>query len=126
MTYSGFWIRFLAVVIDAIIIGAVAGVFSFAGPAVAAALSTMLGWIYFSLMTAYKGRTLGKMALGIKVINAEGGLPTMQQAIIREVPGKIISGLLLVLGYIWAGFDPEKQAWHDKIAQTHVVPAPKF
>jgi uncharacterized RDD family membrane protein YckC len=77
-------------------------------------------------MTAYRDQAVGKMALGIKVINAEGAMPILQQSIIREAPGKILSSFLLVLGYIWAGFDPEKQAWHDEIARTHVVPVERF
>ena len=67
-------------------------------------------------MTAYRGQTVGKVALGINAEGAEGATPILQQAIIRETPGKILSSFSLMLGYIWAGFDPEKQAWHDEIA----------
>jgi uncharacterized RDD family membrane protein YckC len=35
--------------------------------------------------------------------------------------GFVISIIPLAIGLIWAGFDPRKQGWHDKIAGTYVV-----
>jgi uncharacterized RDD family membrane protein YckC len=42
-------------------------------------------------------------------------------AILREVVGKFISSLILLLGYFWMLWDPKKQTWHDKIAKSVVV-----
>jgi uncharacterized RDD family membrane protein YckC len=41
--------------------------------------------------------------------------------LVRETVGKIISGFFLALGYFWAIFDRDSQAWHDKIAGTTVL-----
>ena len=124
MTYSGFWIRFVAAIIDGIIVGVIASVFLFAGANQTAysAFDTVIGWVYYTAMTATRSQTLGKMAVGIKVIREDGSPPDWTVALIREVPGKIVSGIVFLLGYIWAGFDAKKQAWHDKIAKTYVVP----
>jgi len=35
----------------------------------------------------------------------------------------LVSGLVLLLGYLWMIWDSEKQTWHDKVARTYVVPA---
>jgi uncharacterized RDD family membrane protein YckC len=69
---------------------------------------------------ATTGQTLGKMALGIKVIGADGAPVSWGKAILRYV-GYIVSGLVLGLGFIWVAFDARRQGWHDKIAGTYVV-----
>lgn len=69
-----------------------------------------------------KGQTPGKMALGIKVVKVDGGsVPGFGSAFLREVIGKLLSGLLFALGYLWMLWDNKKQTWHDKISGTVVV-----
>jgi uncharacterized RDD family membrane protein YckC len=63
------------------------------------------------------------MALGIKVVDREGRPPGLWKAFLREVVGKILSGLVIYIGYIWVAFDSEKRGWHDHIAGTYVVSA---
>jgi uncharacterized RDD family membrane protein YckC len=41
--------------------------------------------------------------------------------LLREIVGKWVSGLLIGLGYFWAIWDKDGQAWHDKIAGTVVI-----
>lgn len=67
-----------------------------------------------------RGQTPGKMALGIRVTDPEGGNPSFLRAVLREVIGKWISSLIVCLGYLWMLWDAEQQTWHDKIAGTHV------
>ena len=68
-----------------------------------------------------KGQTLGKMALGIKVIKRNGQALGLGQAALREVVGKFVSFIALCLGFLWVAWDPKKQGWHDKIAGTEVI-----
>jgi uncharacterized RDD family membrane protein YckC len=63
--------------------------------------------------------TLGKMAVGIKVGNEQGQRISPANALGR-VASKILSGLILYIGYIMVGFDARKQGLHDKIASTVV------
>lgn len=121
--YSGFWIRVVAVIIDSIILGVVTAIFRFADDNTYFGISTVIGWIYYSAMTATRGQTLGKMVVGIKVVKVDGTQPDWTVAIVREVPGKIVSGIVFLLGFIWVAFDARKQGWHDKIAKTYVVSA---
>ena len=72
------------------------------------------------LMVWFNGQTLGKMMLRLRVIKKRGGRITILDAILRNVFGYTISQIFL-LGYLWALFDAEKQAWHDKMAGTLVV-----
>jgi uncharacterized RDD family membrane protein YckC len=85
----------------------------------------LVGWVYHVLFIGLKGATPGKMLLGMKVVDQNGHQPSIGTAFVREVPGKIVSGIVLGLGYIWAAFDARKQGWHDKMAGTHVVRATK-
>ncbi len=72
------------------------------------------------LMTRLNGRTLGKMALKLRVVKKKGGRITLLDALLRNVFGYMISQIFM-LGYLWALFDREKQAWHDKMAGTVVI-----
>jgi uncharacterized RDD family membrane protein YckC len=68
------------------------------------------------------GQTIMNKALGIKVVKTDGSPITVGTAIVRYV-GYIVDSIIfgLPIGYIWAAFDPNKQAWHDKIAGTYVI-----
>jgi uncharacterized RDD family membrane protein YckC len=124
---AGFWIRFVAIFIDSIIIAIV-------NSALAAILSlnnngrfglqVLLGlayYVYFwSSNGPWPGQTIGSKLLNIKVIRTNGSDLTISQALIRYV-GFVISEIPLAIGLIWAAFDPNKQGWHDKIADTYVV-----
>ncbi len=68
------------------------------------------------------GMTPGKWILGIRVVDKRNGaIPGLGRMFVREVVGKIISGFFAGLGFFWAIWDRDSQAWHDKIAGTVVV-----
>jgi uncharacterized RDD family membrane protein YckC len=78
-------------------------------------------WLYFALMeSSAKQGTLGKMALGIIVTDMNGNRLSFGRATGRYF-GKILSGMILCIGYIMAGFTEKKQALHDMIAGCLVV-----
>lgn len=138
--------RWLAIVIDGFIVAIVTALLLVASgalapldaamasadeAAVAAALSNfqsntltinlLVSAIYnVALMVSLNGRTLGKMMLRLRVVKKRGGRVTLLDALLRNVFGYMISQIFL-LGYLWAIFDGEKQAWHDKMAGTVVV-----
>ena len=142
--YAGFGARFLAVMVDGMIVGAIYLVLMipvFILGAVMAAgggrqaevgivsilgfLFQLIGWAasvgYYIYFTA-KGQTLGKKALKIRVVRAENGEPPgYTKAFLREVVGKMVSAMVFGLGYLWMLWDGKKQTWHDKIAGTVVV-----
>ncbi len=78
-------------------------------------------FFYYVYFTHVYGKTLGKAVLGIKVVNKQGKNPEISEVLKREVIGKILSSLLFGMGYIWALFDRNNQALHDKIARTYVI-----
>lgn len=146
--YAGVLIRWVAIIIDGILIGMVGFVISLvflipsiiAGAAAGSSSSSQglsavggifnfLGWIvqlvvtygYYVYFTGKDGQTIGKKAMKIKVVRADGLPMNMSTALIREVPGKIVDVLALGLGYLWAIWDKDKQTFHDKIANTFVV-----
>jgi uncharacterized RDD family membrane protein YckC len=80
----------------------------------------LLQWLYFALMESTRGATFGKMALGIRVTDMHGRLPSFGRASGRYF-AKIISSLTFGIGYIIAGFSQQKQALHDIIAGCLVV-----
>lgn len=88
-------------------------------------LLTYVGFMSYSAlvlaMWAY-GLTPGKWMLGIRVVKRDTAEPAgFWRMALREVVGKLISGILCYLGYIWALVDSSRQGWHDKIAKTLVI-----
>lgn len=81
----------------------------------------IMGWLYYALMESSKNQaTLGKMALGLKVTDMEGNRISFGRATGRYF-GKIISGIILYIGFILAGLTEKKQALHDMMASCLVV-----
>jgi hypothetical protein len=85
-------------------------------------LAFTLFLIYVAVALGWQGRTLGKAALRLRVVPADGGPLGWKQAIIRTILYPL-SASLFCLGFIWAFFDTNRQTWHDKIAGTHVIVA---
>lgn len=84
-------------------------------------ISGLLAVIYSVIAIANYQTTLGKNFFHLKVISKDGGKIGYGKAIVREFLGKILSSIVLSLGYLWVIWDKEKQGWHDKIAGTYVV-----
>ncbi len=135
--YAGFWKRFLASIIDAMILfGAifiVVVIYILAtgstshlreSPAFNAwfrVVGIIAGWLYSALLESSAHQaTLGKMALGIKVTDMMGNKVSFGRATGRHF-AKWISSLIFFIGYIMAGFTEKKQALHDMIAGCLVV-----
>ena len=139
--YGGFWIRFAGVFIDGVLmqvvrvplslllLGTVMSPLAAAkpNPAVFTGAMVTLGFVSMLIACLYEvimihqfGATLGKMAVGIKVIRTDGSGVGWGTSIGRYFM-KIVSGLILGIGYIMAGFDDEKRALHDRVCDTRVV-----
>jgi len=135
MEYVGFWKRFVAFVIDSLILIVVvvplvlaiygrdylarsetgfAGFWDFVIQAVLPAIAVILFW-------RYQGATPGKMAIHAKIVDARsGGAPSTGRLVARYF-AYIVSILPLFLGFVWIAIDRRKQGWHDKIAGTLVI-----
>ena len=77
--------------------------------------------LYYVLLTGIYGRTVGKLALGMKVVRQDGNVPGLGYALLREVIGKFVSAIALFLGFLWIAWSREKQGWHDFMAGTRVI-----
>lgn len=135
--YAGFWKRFAAAIIDYVIlvalsalVGWVAGNFYGAtagapdektAEAIGSVVGVIVWWIYYaSLESSARQATPGKRALGIKVVDQQGGRISFGRATGRHF-AKFVSGLILMIGYLMAGFTAKKQALHDMMAGCLVV-----
>lgn len=144
--YGGFWIRALALILDGVILLVVSlainGVLALALPFPAitnpsspnpAALGAIfarsglsmlinmaLGVTYQAFFLTRSGATPGKMAVGLKVIRADGGPITVGLAIGRYFC-YLLDSLTLCIGYLIAAFDSQKRALHDFICNTRVI-----
>lgn len=80
----------------------------------------LIGALYEGLMVGKTGSTLGKKALGIKVVRPDGSPVSMGQAFGRHF-ARIPSGMILMIGYLMAFWDDERRSLHDRMAGTRVI-----
>ncbi|NQU78110.1 RDD family protein [Candidatus Falkowbacteria bacterium] len=142
--YAGFWKRFVAFIIDTIItavggfiigyiFGFVLGIvlvvggaedisaFRDMGGVLGGIIGVIAAWLYFAIMESSSTQgTLGKMALGIKVTDMDGNRVSFGRATGRHF-AKILSFLILYIGFIMIAFTEKRQGLHDMIAETIVV-----
>ncbi len=144
VVYGGFWIRFVAKLIDGIIlyiinipVGMMMGFGMFGGPkfdrnnpniaaifgmiALAQIISIAINVAYVWFFLSRYEATPGKMALGLKVVRADGSRLSTGRIIGRYF-AELVSGMIMLIGYIMAAFDePEKRSLHDRICDTRVI-----
>ena len=72
-------------------------------------------------LVATRGQSPGKWATSIKIVRNGGRDLGLGGMLLREIVGKLISSIIILLGFIWILFDGQRQGWHDKIASTYVV-----
>ena len=145
---AGFWIRAVALLIDALILGIIFGVlggilaaltafnikdFESMSDAEAMAaggsglilvlLMVVVAWLYEAILTSSaSGATWGKQAMGLRVLRSDGVRLSFGRATARYFSKSLITPLLpLFIGYLLAAFTRRKQALHDFIADTVVV-----
>jgi uncharacterized RDD family membrane protein YckC len=149
-SYAGFWIRVVARLVDTLIIGVPFAILFLivavaAGAAASGSSSSSNGtngaaaaafggifvllylilivvtfgyWIYF---WGSSGQTLGMRFLRLKVVDANtGGSIGYGRAAIRLLMS-FVNSLACYIGWIWVAFDPRKQGWHDKVANSVVI-----
>jgi uncharacterized RDD family membrane protein YckC len=127
--FGGFWIRFLAVLVDSAIVFFLM-VLIIAGGATAlgedmAPIAVFAAWLFAFLYwpvlhcSPLQG-TFGKALLRLRVTGYQGTRISFLRSLGREL-AKILSGAVLMIGYILAGFTARKQSLHDLVASTYVV-----
>lgn len=81
----------------------------------------LLGATYFILMTYFKGTTIGKYLLRLKVVSdTPDGKLSLINVIYRETIGRYLSGILYI-GYLFIGASNDKRALHDRLCDTLVI-----
>src|SRR5262245_19892986 len=147
VAYGGFWIRFVAIIIDIVVIRialipivALLGLFGLAHhpgifedhvderqiAALLMAVSTIvlpiyicINWLYEAMLTSSEWQgTLGKRLLSLKVTDEAGNRISFLRATGRHF-AKFLSGIMLI-GFIMAAFTERKRALHDFLAGTLV------
>jgi len=144
VAYAGFWLRFVAYIVDSIILGIAGAAIFFplfranihaftqsnlwelymttSRPVVAIRLlGLMMSWIYYGFLESSTWQaTIGKKLLGLRVTDLAGNRISFGRASGRFF-GMILSGFILGIGFLMAGFTEKKQALHDMIAGCLVI-----
>jgi len=80
--------------------------------------------LYHMGFWVWKGTTVGGIICNLRVIRTDGTSLQFVDALVRGLTA-ILSLVVLGLGALWILKDPERQAWHDKIAGTFVIKVPR-
>jgi uncharacterized RDD family membrane protein YckC len=135
--YAGFWIRFVAYLIDGIILGCARyaitiplGLETFfrrGGPtglsvffSIAQLVGSIMGIAYYTYFWTQHNATPGKMIFGLKVVRPDGGTISIGQSIGRYFC-YILDTITIFIGFMMAGWDDEKRALHDRLCDTRVI-----
>lgn len=87
-------------------------------------LAILAGFLwYIAEFEGRRGATIGRRALGTKVVRMGTDEPIGAGRAIGRYFGRIISGIPCYLGYLWMLWDDKSQTWHDKMADAQVVKA---
>ncbi len=147
---GGFWIRFVAYLLDGFIVSIAAvivvglfiaafllsdesidddgkdSLFIISGIIVMVVALLVISWLYEALMTSSaRGATLGKQALGLRIVRADGAQLSFGRATARHFLKVMITPLVpLAIGYLMAAFTARKRALHDVLADTLVISSP--
>ena len=143
VVYANFGQRFLAFLLDAIILAIPGGIIQSLTGANKLLLNWLRGienppsavygliavfvmqWIYFAAMeSSHNQATIGKIALGIVVTDTDGKRISFGKATGRYF-AKFVSGLILFIGYLMNTWDPRGQTLHDKMANALVIRKPR-
>lgn len=134
--YAGFWVRTGAAIIDSLLIMVITfplliSIYGWkyfgsekviSGPA-----DFLISWVLPAVAVIWfwtqKQATPGKMALSLRVLDADSGEALSIGQSIGRYLAYFVSMLPLALGLLWVGFDSRKQGWHDKLARSVVVRA---
>ena len=149
MEYASRLQRFIAFIIDVIVLAVIVGILTTIGIveiSVSEEASTTDGLIqaiivvaYYVILTVAFGATLGKMAMGMKVVDRDGNKAGAGPVLIREVIARALGALLAsvvgagigeavglavaIIIVIMILFDERRQGLHDKVGGTFVVKA---
>ena len=141
--YAGFWIRFVAFIVDAIVLNIGASIILYpvvlmlgmsmmdllmsgdgptpSGVGMIKLLGIAIPWLYFALLESSVWQaTLGKKMLGLRVTGLDGNRISFLRATGRFF-AKWLSGAILLIGYLMIAFTAKKQGLHDMIASTLVL-----
>jgi uncharacterized RDD family membrane protein YckC len=130
--YAGFWQRAAAFAIDALVVTVIVVpvmvvVFGMRRVSLDPAEHS---WDLLALVALpaavigfwrYCGATPGKIALGVRIVDAASGRPPSLLRLVLRFVAYSVSALPLYLGFLWIAVDRRKQGWHDKIARTIVI-----
>jgi uncharacterized RDD family membrane protein YckC len=116
--YASFGRRFLALLLDFMILFIPASIMGQIVPVV----GSLVVWFFYTPMfeSSELRATLGKHLMGIQVTDAMGRRVSFRTSLIRNVL-KIISSALCFFGYLIALFTSKRQTLHDLLAETLVV-----
>lgn len=80
----------------------------------------LIGFLFFGWFWTHGGQTVGMRAWRVRLVQANGEAVTWNKALLRFAAA-LLSWAVCGLGFLWALFDPEHLAWHDRLSGTRLI-----
>lgn len=87
--------------------------------------ASLIAFVTFLLLPAATGRSLGKMATGLRIVTKDGSEPSVGRMAVRQLIAGTLFILTAGLSFLWSALSPTGRSFHDYIAGTMVIYADK-
>ena len=121
---AGFWTRIAATALDFVLV--------FVGLQILGLIDghggfrrfVFLWMVYHVVLWGWKGTTVGGIIMKLKLVSVRGEHPSWGTVVIRSL-SSLFSFIALGLGFLWVGWNAERQSWHDMVAGTVIIKTPQ-
>jgi len=117
---AGFWARIAATVLDFVLVFFGLQILGFIDGQGGFRHFILLWMIYHILLWGWKGTTVGGIIMKLRLVTLKGEAPLWGTVVIRSL-SSLFSGIPLGLGFLWVGWNAERQSWHDLVAGTVII-----
>jgi uncharacterized RDD family membrane protein YckC len=130
LQYVGVGMRFLALLIDSILVGIIGGILGVifrsslsttGSVTVTSAIGSILVILYYVGLEATQGATLGKMILGLRIVKTDGSPIGWSESIVRNLLRIVDALFVYLVGAILIWTSPQRQRLGDRVAHTVVI-----
>lgn len=120
--YASVWKRFFAFLIDAVVFAVLFWVLAqMMDNASVSLVLLVIIWLYYALLESSPLQaSVGKIIMGIKVVDRRGRRLSFWQATER-IFSKLVTNVTFYFGFFIAAFDKKKRTLHDRISHSAVI-----
>jgi uncharacterized RDD family membrane protein YckC len=120
---AGFWARGAATTLDFVLVFVGLQILNLIDGHGGFRRFVFLWMVYHMVLWGWKGTTVGGVIMKLRLVSINGDQPSWGTVVIRSL-SSLFSFIALGLGFLWVGWNAERQSWHDMVAGTVIIKTP--